>query len=100
MVCYIHFLTEESYLILPVNAAKRIQSHFRRAIERRKFLKILNAAAFLQTVFRAWLSVRQKPARIKFSTIQVQELACGMFLSVILSYPFMCGVFHEHDLFG
>ncbi|ONI10013.1 hypothetical protein PRUPE_4G023200 [Prunus persica] len=70
------FTNEGNINIQKVNAAKRIQSHFRRAIERRKFVKMLNAAAFLQTVFRAWLSARQNPARIKFSTIQVQELAC------------------------
>ncbi|XP_026392571.1 abnormal spindle-like microcephaly-associated protein homolog isoform X1 [Papaver somniferum] len=40
------------------NAARLIQSHFKRFVERKNFLKIKAATSFLQTVFRAWLMVK------------------------------------------
>ncbi|KAF4372521.1 hypothetical protein F8388_027194 [Cannabis sativa] len=55
------------------NAAKIIQSHFRRVIQRRNFLKMLNAASLLQIVFRALLIARNKPPCISFTSVQVQE---------------------------
>ncbi|PON84060.1 Beta-catenin [Trema orientale] len=58
------------------NAAKVIQSHFRRLIERRKFLKMLNAASLLQTIFRALLIARNKTSCINFTAIQGQESSC------------------------
>ncbi|XP_024925563.3 uncharacterized protein LOC107420336 isoform X1 [Ziziphus jujuba] len=58
------------------DAAKAIQSHFRRVTEHRNFLKMLNAACFLQTAIRAWLTVRQKQACLNFSTVQFQEFYC------------------------
>ncbi|KAL5773413.1 hypothetical protein ACOSP7_013002 [Xanthoceras sorbifolium] len=45
--------------MLPENAAKVIQSHFRSLIARRKFLKMRNAVVLLQIVYRAWLAVKQ-----------------------------------------
>ncbi|MCL7050659.1 hypothetical protein MKW94_027522 [Papaver nudicaule] len=39
-------------------AARLIQSHFKRFVERQNFLKIKAATSFLQTVFRAWLVVK------------------------------------------
>ncbi|GAV57034.1 LOW QUALITY PROTEIN: CH domain-containing protein/Arm domain-containing protein/IQ domain-containing protein [Cephalotus follicularis] len=41
------------------NASKIIQSHFRRLIGRRNFLKMVNAVCFLQVVVRAWLTAKQ-----------------------------------------
>ncbi|KAE7995452.1 hypothetical protein FH972_000241 [Carpinus fangiana] len=55
------------------NAAKVIQSHFKRFIERRNFLKMVNAVSLLQIVIRAWLTVRKKSICIKFDTVQVEE---------------------------
>ncbi|KAL0012367.1 hypothetical protein SO802_007475 [Lithocarpus litseifolius] len=52
------------------NVAKVIQSHFRRLIERRSFLKMVNAGSFLQIVIRAWLTVRKKSAFVKFDTVK------------------------------
>lgn len=73
--------------MLPENAAKIIQSHFRRLIERRSFLKMVNAVSFLQIVIRAWLTVRKKSAFVKFDTIQVKGLSSGM---CCVSNSFIC----------
>lgn len=40
------------------NAATFIQSHYRRLIVRRRFLKIIDAVILIQNVTRAWLMVR------------------------------------------
>ncbi|XP_024024702.1 abnormal spindle-like microcephaly-associated protein homolog isoform X2 [Morus notabilis] len=55
------------------NAAKVIQSHFKRALKRRDYLKMLHAASLLQTVFRAWLTVKKKPSCINFTAMQDQK---------------------------
>ncbi|KAK7387775.1 hypothetical protein VNO78_22567 [Psophocarpus tetragonolobus] len=60
------------------NAARTIQLHFRGLIARRKFLKMINAVTLLQTVFRAWLRVRQESVCIILSTLQVGESSCGI----------------------
>ncbi|TXG47055.1 hypothetical protein EZV62_026349 [Acer yangbiense] len=49
-------------LMLPENASKVIQSHFRSLIARRNFLKMRNAVLLLQIVSRAWLAVKQNSA--------------------------------------
>ncbi|XP_037496535.1 abnormal spindle-like microcephaly-associated protein homolog isoform X2 [Jatropha curcas] len=59
--------------ILKGNAATLIQSHLRRSVARRNFLKTINAIFFLQTVIRAWLMVKQKSALNNFSILSVQE---------------------------
>lgn len=64
--------------MLPEDAAKVIQSHFRRLIERRYFLKMVNAASFLQIVIRAWLTVRNKSTCINFDTVRAEKLSSGM----------------------
>ncbi|KAL6990794.1 hypothetical protein U1Q18_008916 [Sarracenia purpurea var. burkii] len=58
------------------NAAKIIQSHFRRSMKHRDYLHIRNAVLFLQTVIRAWLAVKNKLPITKFCTSRVQELSC------------------------
>ncbi|KAK3188356.1 hypothetical protein Dsin_027917 [Dipteronia sinensis] len=52
----------ETVLMLPENASKVIQSHFRSLIARRNFLKLRNAVLLLQIVSRAWLAVKQNSA--------------------------------------
>lgn len=52
------------------NAAKVIQSHVRRLIERRNFLMMVNAVSFLQIVIRAWLTVKKSSCVI--DTVQVE----------------------------
>ena len=47
-------------------------------VARCKFLKMVNAITLLQTVFRAWLKVRQKSACVILSTVQVCDSSCGM----------------------
>ncbi|KAL8461394.1 hypothetical protein ACS0TY_032750 [Phlomoides rotata] len=42
------------------NAATIIQSHYRRLVERRNYMRITNAALVLQSVTLAWLSVKKK----------------------------------------
>ncbi|KAI3456438.1 hypothetical protein Pfo_013101 [Paulownia fortunei] len=42
------------------NAATIIQSHYRRLVERRNYMRITNAALVLQSVALAWLSVKKK----------------------------------------
>ncbi|XP_021293893.1 abnormal spindle-like microcephaly-associated protein homolog isoform X2 [Herrania umbratica] len=56
------------------NAAIVIQSHFRRLIERRKFLKMMKAICLMQTVIRAWLTVKKYSELNKFSFSRVQEV--------------------------
>ncbi|KAJ6767326.1 hypothetical protein OIU79_023149 [Salix purpurea] len=51
------------------NAAKVIQSHFRRSVERHNLLKMIRAASFLQTAIRAWLMVKKKSVHLKFSSV-------------------------------
>ncbi|XP_007026043.2 PREDICTED: abnormal spindle-like microcephaly-associated protein homolog isoform X2 [Theobroma cacao] len=55
------------------NAAIVIQSHFRRLIECRKFLKMMKAICLMQTVIRAWLTVKKHSELSKFSFSRVQE---------------------------
>ncbi|XP_027184330.1 abnormal spindle-like microcephaly-associated protein homolog isoform X1 [Coffea eugenioides] len=42
------------------NAAKIIQSHFRRSVQFRRYMKIKKAACLLQTAIRAWLSIKSR----------------------------------------
>ncbi|XVE87804.1 hypothetical protein DITRI_Ditri19aG0017700 [Diplodiscus trichospermus] len=63
------------------NAEIVIQSHFRRLIERRNFLKMMKAICLMQTVIRAWLMVKKNSELNKFSFARVQE-----FPSCICSY--------------
>ncbi|KAK9267758.1 hypothetical protein L1049_010192 [Liquidambar formosana] len=68
--------SKHSIAIQRENAAKVVQSHFRRYIEYRNYIKIKNAVSFLQTVIRAWLAVRPKSAFTKFNSFGVQEISC------------------------
>ncbi|XP_022716089.1 abnormal spindle-like microcephaly-associated protein homolog isoform X2 [Durio zibethinus] len=54
-------------------AAIVIQSHFRRLIERCKFLKMMKAICLMQNIIRAWLTVKKKSELNKFSFARVQE---------------------------
>ncbi|KAK6932324.1 IQ motif, EF-hand binding site [Dillenia turbinata] len=58
------------------NAAKIIQSHFRRSIERSIYLKKKRAVSILQSIVRAWLTVKHKSAFIRFGTSCGQDFQC------------------------
>lgn len=74
--------------MLPENAAKVIQSHVRRLIERRNFLMMVNAVSFLQIVIRAWLTVKKSSCVI--DTVQVEGFSSGMCsVLVIILYAVM-----------
>ncbi|KAI4295878.1 hypothetical protein L6164_035876 [Bauhinia variegata] len=60
------------------NSATVLQSHFRRLVIRRQFLKMMNAVSLLQAVFRAWLKVRQESDCVIFTTVQIQNCSCAM----------------------
>ncbi|KAI9124182.1 hypothetical protein K1719_005482 [Acacia pycnantha] len=66
---------ESSANIRRENAAITIQSHFKRLVARRIFLKVNNAVSLLQTVFRAWLEVRQE---CSFIYGQGQNFSCAI----------------------
>ncbi|XP_028767797.1 abnormal spindle-like microcephaly-associated protein homolog isoform X2 [Neltuma alba] len=66
---------ESSANVRKETAAITIQSRFRRLVARRTFLKMHNAVSLLQTVFRAWLEVRQESS---FSFVQGQNFSCAI----------------------
>lgn len=67
--------------MIPETAAITIQSHFRRLLACRMFLKMNNAASLLQTVFRAWQEARQESS---FTFVQGQNFSSGMVLSSLV----------------
>ncbi|KAF5474772.1 hypothetical protein F2P56_006637 [Juglans regia] len=79
------------------DAAKVIQSHFRRLIERRYFLKMVNAASFLQIVIRAWLTVRNKLTCINFGTIRVEELSSGRWKQTTIGGRYLMFIADRHS---
>lgn len=58
------------------HAAIVIQSHFRRLIDRRNFLKKRKAICLLQTVITVWLKVKQNAKPNKSSNINANEYPC------------------------
>ncbi|XP_017646793.1 uncharacterized protein LOC108487076 isoform X2 [Gossypium arboreum] len=60
--------------ILREKAAIVIQSHFRRFIERHNFLKMTKAIGLIQTVTRAWLTVKKNSELNKFRFAGVPEV--------------------------
>lgn len=73
------------------NAAKVIQSHFRRVIERRHFLKMLKATCFLQIVIRAWLAVSRSGC-IYFPPVQARPygISPSNFFVLFICYFIKC----------
>lgn len=59
-------------------AARTIQSHMKGLVVRRKFLRTVNAVTLLQTVFRAWLKVRQEAVCTILTTGQIYDFSHGM----------------------
>ncbi|KAK8629474.1 hypothetical protein V6N13_078315 [Hibiscus sabdariffa] len=55
------------------NAAIIIQSHCKRLIERRNFLKMMKAICLVQAVIRVWLTVKKNTELNKFNFASVQE---------------------------
>ncbi|RDX88651.1 Abnormal spindle-like microcephaly-associated protein-like, partial [Mucuna pruriens] len=92
--------TECSTKIRRENAARTILLHIRGLVARRKFLKTVNAVTLLQTVFRAWLKVRQESVCMILSTVQVCDSSCGTqficfsqtFIGVMFHYLLACGL--------
>ncbi|XP_057420021.1 uncharacterized protein LOC130714144 [Lotus japonicus] len=70
--------TECSTSIKREIASRTIQSHVRGLVARRKFVKMLNAVTLLQTVFRAWLKVRQESVCLISNAVQVNDFSCDM----------------------
>ncbi|AES92611.2 putative abnormal spindle-like microcephaly-associated protein [Medicago truncatula] len=58
------------------NAARTIQSRIRGLVVHRKFHKMVNSVTLLQTVFRAWLKVRQESVCIIFTTGPIYDFSC------------------------
>ncbi|PIA27467.1 hypothetical protein AQUCO_07700024v1, partial [Aquilegia coerulea] len=67
-------------------ASKTIQSHFRGLIARRKFLKIKSAACFLQSVIRAWLTLKMTKATNKCAFPMSKQLSLDC-----QKHPYMVG---------
>ncbi|MCD7453220.1 hypothetical protein HAX54_020163 [Datura stramonium] len=59
------------------NAAKVIQSHFRRSVQQRKYLRIKNAVYILQAAIRAWLWVKKEPSIQFFGSPTNLASLCG-----------------------
>ncbi|KAI4368223.1 hypothetical protein MLD38_016804 [Melastoma candidum] len=59
------------------NAANIIQSHYRRSIERRRFLKIVNAVIMLQSVTRVWLIVRNREFSGRSYALDMEKCLSG-----------------------
>ncbi|KAG2688263.1 hypothetical protein I3843_09G087900 [Carya illinoinensis] len=79
------------------DAAKVIQSHFRRLIERRYFLKMVNAASFLQIVIRAWLTVRNKSTCINFDTVRAEKLSSGRWKQTKIGNRYLTFIADRHS---
>lgn len=61
------------------NAAKIIQSHFRRSVEISRFMSIKKAVCLLQTAIRAWLFVKLDSLTNQFGANKAQKLSYGMY---------------------
>ncbi|KAF8409541.1 hypothetical protein HHK36_005619 [Tetracentron sinense] len=72
-----HLANKHNSEIQRERAAKFIQSHFRGSTGRRNFLKIKIATSFLQTVIRAWLTVKWTRAFNELSTVTSEQLLYG-----------------------
>lgn len=78
--CFIDFiclLVDNCYFAFAEIASRTIQSHVRGLVVRRKFVKMVNAVTLLQTVFRAWLKVRQESVCLISNAVQVNDFSCG-----------------------
>lgn len=82
MIGVICFLGDNCYFMFSENAARTIQSHIKGLVVRRKFLRMVDAVTLLQTVFRAWLNVRQEAVFMKFTTGQIYDFSSGMQLII------------------
>lgn len=73
------FWPDTSCVLYLENAAKIIQSHFRRLIECRNYLKVKSTVLFLQSVVRAWLKVKQISVTSNICTTKDQHFPCGIY---------------------
>nr|XP_043620393.1 abnormal spindle-like microcephaly-associated protein [Erigeron canadensis] len=58
------------------NAAKIIQSSFRKLVEHQKYKRTRNTIYYLQTAIRVWLTVKNISSITKLSTIKIDEPSC------------------------
>ncbi|KAK3433402.1 hypothetical protein EUGRSUZ_D01308 [Eucalyptus grandis] len=79
------------------DAACLIQSHYRGMIERRKFLKIMDAVSLLQSATRAWLVVRQKMLLPRSFVTEVDEFLCGRGKSSETYGRYLLLIFYRHN---
>ncbi|WCJ20235.1 hypothetical protein M5689_002483 [Euphorbia peplus] len=77
------------------NAATCIQSHLRKSIARRKYLKLIDAVQFLQIVIRAWLILKQNSGVQKFNIVMIQKAICSGHDSSLM--PFYTSVRRKHS---
>ncbi|KAJ9566243.1 hypothetical protein OSB04_002209 [Centaurea solstitialis] len=61
-------------MLVSENAAKIIQSHFKRLVEHKKYTRIKKAVSFLQAITRVWLMVKNTSPVAKINMIKIQEL--------------------------
>lgn len=64
------------------DAARIIQSYYRRLVERRKFINLMNQISFLQRFIKAWLNRRRKLACTEPDA--PRSLSCGMVFCIWL----------------
>ncbi|KAL3742143.1 hypothetical protein ACJRO7_017602 [Eucalyptus globulus] len=79
------------------DAACLIQSRYRGMIERRKFLKIMDAVSLLQSATRAWLVVRQKMLLPRSFVTEVDEFLCGRGKSSETYGRYLLLIFYRHN---
>lgn len=66
------------FVLASENAAKFIQSHFRRLVKYQNYTRIKNAVSFLQAVIRVWVMVKGTSAATKFNSVKIQEQSYGI----------------------
>ncbi|CAJ2649516.1 unnamed protein product [Trifolium pratense] len=89
--------TTESNTTIRENAARTIQAHVRGLVVRRKFLKMVTAVALLQSVFRAWLKVRQESVCMIFTTGQIYDFSCETLKQSEIYESYAMLFYHRHS---
>ncbi|XP_045815705.1 abnormal spindle-like microcephaly-associated protein homolog isoform X3 [Trifolium pratense] len=88
---------ESNITIRRENAARTIQAHVRGLVVRRKFLKMVTAVALLQSVFRAWLKVRQESVCMIFTTGQIYDFSCETLKQSEIYESYAMLFYHRHS---
>ncbi|KAL3519477.1 hypothetical protein ACH5RR_017626 [Cinchona calisaya] len=91
-------LTSRSYSIIRRdNAARIIQSHVRRSLEFRRYMKIKKAACLLQTAIRAWLTVKSRSSMKQFGNLNSQKLSLSRVKNFENCGTYMTFMVDRHD---